>query len=127
MTNYHEDLLTICHAEYFHFGFNEQFIEVIDTQQTVRYNRSVLLVKHIRSTTHLFCKLYIDTLAVGIRVQTLISESRKKKKRVDSYFELFTEFPSPLLSDKYLKTNDYLQMRTYERDIYRIAFESRRN
>jgi len=127
LTNYHEDLLTICHAEYFHFGFNEQFIEVIDTQQTVRYNRSVLLVKHIRSTTHLFCKLYIDTLAVGIRVQTLISESRKKKKRVDSYFELFTEFPSPLLSDKYLKTNDYLQMRTYERDIYRIAFESRRN
>lgn len=82
MTNYHEDLLTICHAEYFHFGFNEQFIEVIDTQQTVRYNRSVLLVKHIRSTTHLFCKLYIDTLAVGIRVQTLISESRKKRNEL---------------------------------------------
>ena len=79
LTNYHEDLLTICHAEYFHFGFNEQFIEVIDTQQTVRYNRSVLLVKHIRSTTHLFCKLYIDTLAIGIRVQTLISKSRKKE------------------------------------------------
>jgi hypothetical protein len=60
---------------YFNYGFNEQFIELIDSKQTVRYNRSALLVKHIRSTTHLFCKLYIDTTCVGIRVKTLIKKS----------------------------------------------------
>jgi hypothetical protein len=60
---------------YFNDGYNEQFIELIDSKQTIRYNRSALLVKHIRSTTHLFCKLYIDTTCVGIRVQTLIKKS----------------------------------------------------
>lgn len=127
LTNFHENLLTVCHAEYFQFGFNEQFIELIDSQQTIRYNRSVLLVKHIRSTTHLFCKLHIDTLVVGIRVQTLINESIRFCSKRTSFWIFNLEFPSPLLSDKYLKRNDYLQMRTYERDIYKIAFEGRRN
>ncbi len=75
LTEFHENLLTVCRIIYFNYGFNEQFIELIDSKQTVRYNRSALLVKHIRSTTHLFCKIYIDTTSVGIRVQTLIQKS----------------------------------------------------
>ena len=75
LTEFHENLLTICRPMYFTDGFNEQFIELIDAKQTVRYNRSALLVKHIRSTTHLLCKLFIDTTSVGIRVQTLIKQS----------------------------------------------------
>lgn len=75
LTEFHEDLLTICRPIYFIDGFNEQFIELIDNKQTVRYNRSALLVKHIRSTTHLLCKLLIETTCVGIRVKTLILPS----------------------------------------------------
>lgn len=75
LTEFHENLLTICRPTYFTDGFNEQFIELIDNKQTVRYNRSALLVKHIRSTTHLLCKLLIDTTCVGIRVKTLIKQS----------------------------------------------------
>ncbi|CAF0778778.1 unnamed protein product [Rotaria sp. Silwood1] len=92
---------------YFNYGFNEQFIELIDSKQTIRYNRTGLFIKHIRSTTHLFCKLHMDTTCVGIRVQTLIKK----------------DLGSPLLSDEYLKNNDFLEMNTNERDIYRIAFE----
>ena len=72
LTEFHPDLLTVCRPSYFNYGYNEQFIELIDSQQMVRYNRSALLVKHIRSTTHLFCKLYLDTPTVAVRVQTLI-------------------------------------------------------
>ncbi|CAF1399607.1 unnamed protein product [Rotaria magnacalcarata] len=107
LTEFHENLVTSCRPMHFNYGFNEQFIELIDTKQTIRYNRSVLLIKHIRSTTHLFCKLYMDTTCVGIRVQTLIG------KNLDS----------SLLSDEYLKTNDYISMNTNERDTHRIAFE----
>jgi hypothetical protein len=38
-------------------------------------------------------------------------------------YQIFEYLGSPLLSDKYLKTNDYLEMNTNERDVYRIAFE----
>ncbi|CAF1036727.1 unnamed protein product [Adineta steineri] len=107
LTEFHDNLITTCRPIYFNYGFNEQFIELIDSKQTVRYNRSALLVKHIRSTTHLFCKLYIDTTSVGVRVQTLIKKN----------------FGDPLLSDKYLKDNNYFEMNTNERDVYRIAFE----
>ncbi|CAF1290289.1 unnamed protein product [Rotaria sordida] len=105
LTEFHENLVTICRPMYFNYGFNEQFIELIDSKQTIRYNRTGLVVKHIRSTTHLFCKLHMDTTCVGIRVQTLIKKD------------------TPFLSDEYLKTNDFLEMNTNERDIYRIAFE----
>ncbi|CAF3054786.1 unnamed protein product [Rotaria sp. Silwood2] len=107
LTQFHENLATFCRPMYFNYGFNEQFIELIDSKQTIRYNRTGLFVKHIRSTTHLFCKLYMDTTCVGIRVQTLIKK----------------DLGSPLLSDEYLKNNDFLEMNTNERDIYRIAFE----
>ncbi|UJR37462.1 hypothetical protein I4U23_030165 [Adineta vaga] len=107
LTVFHEDLLTICRPVYFNYGFNEEFIELIDTEQTVRYNRSALLIKHIRSTTHLYCKLYLDTTCVGIRVKTLL------RKNLDS----------PLLLDKDLKKNNYLEMNSNERDVYQIAFE----
>jgi hypothetical protein len=72
LTQFHPDLMTVCRPSYFNYGYNEQFIELIDSQQMVRYNRSALLVKRIRSTTHLFCKLYIDTPTVAVRVQTLL-------------------------------------------------------
>ena len=72
LTVFHSDLLMVCRPVYFNYGYNEQFIELIDSEQIVRYNRSALLVKHIRSTTHLFCKLYLDTPTVAVRVQTLI-------------------------------------------------------
>ncbi|CAF4344302.1 unnamed protein product, partial [Adineta steineri] len=111
LTEFHDNLVTTCRPIYFTYGFNEQFIELIDSKQTVRYNRSALLVKHIRSTTHLFCKLYIDTTSVGVRVQTLIKKN----------------FGDPLLSDKYLKDNNYFEMNTNERDVYRIAFEGIKN
>lgn len=75
LTEFHDNLMTICRPMYFIDGYNEQFIELIDSKQTVRYNHSALLVKHIRSTTHLLCKLFIDTTTVGIRVQTLIKQS----------------------------------------------------
>ena len=75
LTVFHDDLLTVCRPVYFNYGFNEEFIELIDTEQTIRYNRSAILVKHIRSTTHLFCKLYLDTACVGVRVQILIKKS----------------------------------------------------
>ncbi|CAF4760074.1 unnamed protein product [Rotaria sp. Silwood1] len=107
LTEFYKNLVTICQPMYFNYGFNEQFIELIDSKQTIRYNRTGLFIKHIRSTTHLFCKLHMDTTCVGIRVQTLIKK----------------DLGSPLLSDEYLKNNDFLEMNTNERDIYRIAFE----
>jgi hypothetical protein len=121
LTEFHNNLLTICQSVYFNYGFNEQFIELIDSKQIVRYNRSSLLVKHIRSTTHLFCKLNIDTTSVGIRVQTLIKKGTSSS--IEYEIESVIDFGTPLLSDKYLKTNDYLEMNTNERDVYRIAFE----
>ncbi len=41
----------------------------------------------------------------------------------DIWIWYYIDLGSPLLSDKYLKTNDYLEMNTNERDVYRIAFE----
>ncbi|CAF3272975.1 unnamed protein product [Rotaria socialis] len=125
LTEFHENLVTSCRPSHFNYGFNEQFIELIDTKQTIRYNRSALLIKHIRSTTHLFCKLYMDTTCVGVRVQTLIGKSFFF---YSTYLIVFTysiiiDLDSPLLSDEYLKTNDYISMNTNERDTHRIAFE----
>ena len=124
LTEFHENLLTTCRPVYFNGGYNEQFIELIDSKQTVRYNRDALLVKHIRSTTHLFCKLFLDTRYVGIRVQTLIKESilnLLEERQLYACDDI--DLGSPLLSDQSLKNNDYLEMKSNERDIYRIAFE----
>ncbi|CAF1367790.1 unnamed protein product [Adineta ricciae] len=107
LTVFDDDLLTVCRPVYFNYGFNEEFIELIDTEQTIRYNRSAILVKHIRSTTHLFCKLYLDTTCVGVRVQILIKKNLNHS----------------VLLDNDLKKNEYLDMDSNERDVYQIAFQ----
>jgi hypothetical protein len=39
----------------------------------------------------------------------------------------YIDLGSPLLLDKYMKNNDYLEMNTNEKDKYRIAFEGIKN
>lgn len=109
---------------YFNYGFNEEFIELIDTEQTIRYNRSAILVKHIRSTTHLFCKLYLDTTCVGVRVQILIKKGSLEKSRQWQFLQRFiVDFNHSVLLDNDLKKNEYLDMDSNERDVYQIAFQ----
>ncbi|CAF1400257.1 unnamed protein product, partial [Didymodactylos carnosus] len=108
-TIYHErgtNVSVSCQPIYFNGGFNEEFIEIIDINKTIRFTTNSIIINGLESTTYLICKLYISTPVMGVRVRTTI----------------------PFGSDDHLTTskplhNLFLRAATPERFAHRIAFE----